>query len=200
MCAETIFITGQEGAHEDYPTNSGTSGFSSGCLGQQKDHLETRSKQEIITTKRVVDLLRYNSATGQFYWKHARPPNKAGKRAGTLHSLGYWVITIDRRPCYAHRLAWLCVYGEWPPGPLDHINGDKRDNRIVNLRLTTARKNQQNLKKHREGKLVGCTYNKLQNRWQARIHVQGKLTSLGYFSTEEEAHQAYVRACGELIQ
>lgn len=75
---------------------------------------------------------------------------------------------------------------------VDHINGDRLDNRRCNLRIVTQRQNQQNQKKHRNGKLVGCSYNKTRKKWQAHIQIKGKQKNLGLFATELEAHEVYI--------
>src|SRR5205823_1285596 len=89
-----------------------------------------------ITAARVLDLLDYNHETGAFTW---RP-----KPAGHKHQSGYVHLRIDGQAVSAHHLAWLIAYGSWPLGVIDHINGDRSDNRIENLRDTTSKVNAQN--------------------------------------------------------
>ena len=100
----------------------------------------------------------------------------------------------------SHRLAWLYVHGVWPKNFIDHINGDKSDNRICNLREATRRENAQNLKIHRAGKLAGCSYNKKINKWNARMTINKKYINLGFYETEVEAHLAYKNACSSLSE
>lgn len=80
---------------------------------------------------------------------------------------------------------------------VDHINGDMLDNRRHNLRVVTKRQNNQNRKKHREGKLVGCTYIKQRQKWRANITINHKTIFLGYYNTELEAHKAYLKVLDE---
>lgn len=77
---------------------------------------------------------------------------------------------------------------------VDHINGDRCDNRRCNLRVVTSRQNNQNRTKHRDGRLVGCRYDERCRRWQARIRIKGKRLYLGLFNTEQQAHEAYLTA------
>jgi hypothetical protein len=81
---------------------------------------------------------------------------------------------------------------------IDHTNGIRHDNHICNLELVTHRGNQQNRVEHREGKLVGCSLDKRRDLWRAKIQINDKSKFLGYFATEQEAHNAYVVACDRL--
>lgn len=76
---------------------------------------------------------------------------------------------------------------------IDHENGDKLDNRIENLKLTTQRENQQNRHKHRNGRLTRCRLH-MCGKWEAYIQINGKKISLGLFNTEAEAHETYNEA------
>lgn len=85
-------------------------------------------------------------------------------------------------------------------GVCDHMDGDPTNNSLSNLKIGNNRSNQQNLKCHRNGKLVGTSLYKSRevNPWGARIRLQGVLKHLGYFATEMEAHLRYLKACDEL--
>lgn len=108
---------------------------------------------------------------------------------------GYCIVTLrNRRNVKYHRVVWILNRGEIPEGfLLDHINGDKVDNRLDNLRLVSARGNCQNRCIHRKGKLAGVNYRKKENKWRARICFKGKRVHLGDFQTELEAHNAYIK-------
>jgi HNH endonuclease len=151
-----------------------------------------------LTQTRLKELLDYDADTGLFTWKVAKGTAAAGAVAGNLNHHGYVRIKVDGTYYRAHRLAWLFVKGSFPSQYLDHWNGIKDDNRICNLRDFTNRQNQQNRKSHREGRLVGTTFVKAKNKWRARITIKGKRKSLGLFSTELEAHEAYMKALKEL--
>ena len=136
--------------------------------------------------KRVMD---YDPNTGVFT-RRVRTSNKVrvGDVAGCKNSNGYWQMWFGGTLCYAHCLAWLYVYGEWQK-QLDHINGNRNDNRIANLRVVTTSENHQN----RRG-VKGCFWNTERRRWQARIHVNKTQIHLGFFTTESDARAAYLAA------
>ena len=81
---------------------------------------------------------------------------------------------------------------------INHINGDKLDNRVINLEIVTSRQNQQRRPIHLSGKLVGANFIKKTNKWNSSIMVEGKSINLGYYNTEYEAHQAYVKHLNSL--
>lgn len=151
-----------------------------------------------ISQERLLELIRYNRDTGEFVWAINRGPIKAGSVAGgyTSNGLGYRQISVDGRLYIAHRLAWLYVYGVWPTHSIDHINGNKGDNRIENLRDVSMLINQQNQNRahrsNRHSNLIGASLSK--KKFRARIKVNGKDIHLGTFSTQELAHAAYVTA------
>lgn len=149
----------------------------------------------MITQNELKRILDYNKETGIFTWLCDRGTNKVkNKIAGCIHSNGYIYISLNKRRYFAHRLAWLYVYGEWPSNQIDHINGVKDDNRIENLRDVIPRENSQNRKKHREGHIIGTTYSKLYKKWIAQIRIKGKVNRLGSFETQQEAHEVYLKA------
>lgn len=153
----------------------------------------------MLTHKRLRELLDYNSETGIIRWRVNRPGRgapKAGDEAGDLASTGYRRLSVDGLRYFAHRLAWFHAHGEWPPGPLDHRNGVRADNRLSNLRLATPSQNMWNMgvSKRSTSGLKGAYWHKRERRWQAVIGAGRKSISLGYFATKEEAHAAYARA------
>jgi len=113
------------------------------------------------------------------------------------HTGGYCRVRFNGENILYHVIIWILSTGkDIPQGMgIDHINGNKIDSRIENLRLVTTRRNQQNRKKHREGKLVGCYFNKSVGEYQAQIRIGGKVIYLGLYKTEQEAHEAYKIAC-----
>jgi HNH endonuclease len=142
--------------------------------------------------------LQYDNLKGVLTWSKNYFKTKIGKEAGTLHPNGYLYIgfrTNGKFKSYAaHRIIWFLFYNKWPEKQLDHINGNKLDNRIENLREASHRENQQNQKRHRAGKLVGASFNKNDKKWCAYIRINNKGKYLGSFSTEREAHEAYKTA------
>lgn len=110
---------------------------------------------------------------------------------------GYCQVWLNGGMVMYHVIIWILSTGEdIPQGmEIDHINGNKIDSRIENLRLVTRRGNQQNQKKHRAGRLVGAYYDKTQHNWKSQIKINKTGITIGRYKTEPEAHEAYKIAC-----
>ena len=116
---------------------------------------------------------------------------------------GYCGVWFNGRKILYHAIVWILSTGEdIPQGmEIDHINGNKIDNRIENLRLVTRRGNQQNQKTHRAGRLTGTYYNKIcyndkiYHYWRSQIKINKTQIAIGCYKTEQEAHEAYKIAC-----
>jgi hypothetical protein len=156
-----------------------------------------RKQHPELTQERLRGLLSYNEASGLFYWLVSRQGHaKASDRAGSIGaSTGYEYIMVDGRKYSSHRLAWLYVHGRWPAHEIDHIDGDRLNNAIANLRDVTRGINHQNRRAPRSDSKIGligvCRNGK---RYAARIQVGGKHHCIGTFDAPEEAHRAYVEA------
>jgi hypothetical protein len=142
--------------------------------------------------------LRHDS-DGKFYWIARHKKNNKfvlGAVAGRIEKNGYIRITIGGKRILAHRLAWAFSHGSWPVAQMDHIDGDRANNRIENLRVVTNGQNGQNKKATARNNKLGLTgvSHKTKNSYQASIHVDGATTHLGSFKTAEEAHAAYLSA------
>jgi hypothetical protein len=148
-----------------------------------------------LNSTRLRELLTYDPATGIFTWRIGRKgrSTKAGARAGRPHVKGYEWIGVDGERIMAHRIAWCYTHGYWPPHQIDHINGDRADNRLSNLRLATPAENLQN-KRHPNGANPYRGVRNSHGRWQASIYVNKKFVHLGMFDTPEDARDAYIRA------
>lgn len=107
-----------------------------------------------ITLDNICQLLDYDPVTGIFLWKLPVGNTSTGKQAGTLKPDGYIRIQVNGRLYYAHRLAWLMAYGEWPSNIIDHIDGDRKNNSLANLRNATLTEN------NRSRKRVSAKYKK----------------------------------------
>ena len=148
-----------------------------------------------LSVERLRELLDYSPETGIFTWKiGGHGWRRVGVLAGSQSIKGYQTIGIDGREYAAHRLAWLYVHGEWPEGALDHINRDKADNRIANLRPATYSQNRANRLGKSASGFKGVYWHKKVGKFQAQIRIEDKRCSLGYFTTAEEAHEAYKTA------
>jgi hypothetical protein len=150
-----------------------------------------------MTLEEAKERIGYNPETGEFtLLKHKRYPSLAGRKTACLDASGYVQINLSPYgPVKGHRLAWLLHYGEWPNGHIDHINGIRNDNRIVNLRAVSNAINCQNkrrpLPSNKTGWL-GVTYDR--GAYRAAVCHKGKQHHLGRFPTPELAHAAYVGA------
>jgi hypothetical protein len=115
---------------------------------------------------------------------------------GSPHkTLGYVVIGAMKNQFYAHRLAWFYMTGRWPKEQIDHINGNRADNRFCNLREASDGYNKQNRRAAQADNkcgFLGVHWNKQARAWQAELKTKGRKTYLGRFKTPEEAHEAYI--------
>jgi len=143
--------------------------------------------------------LHYDPESGVFTWKEC-PPHRTdllGKRAGYIASWGYRMIKLDGKMYIAHRLAWLYVTGQWPE-QVNHIDGDKTNDRFANLRLADAfiaHQNMHKAKRNSKSGLLGVTTDVDGRRgFVASISADGKQHYLGHFKTAQEAHAAYIAA------
>jgi hypothetical protein len=107
------------------------------------------SKKELtLTLEQVNGVLELRLPESVFYWGFGNGRAvKAGSKAGTLHKKGYTQIKINGNLFMAHRLIWFVTYGKFPDNQIDHIDGDKSNNRIENLRDVSQKVNSQNQKK-----------------------------------------------------
>lgn len=143
----------------------------------------------MITQNQLKKTLSYDKNTGIFIWKNIGENKIAGN---VEKEKGYVRIKINGKNYYAHRLAWLYIYGEMPVVQIDHINHNRIDNRIENLRIATNKvnlKNQSKRKTNTSG-ANGITWCKRAKKWYATISIDGKRKSLGYHIKFSEAVDA----------
>ncbi len=112
------------------------------------------------------------------------------------NNYGYIILEVAKRNIRYHVAVWILSTGrDIPKGyEIDHINGNKLDNKIENLRLVTHRQNTQNMRCHREGCLLGVQYRADKRKWNPRIWINGKKISLGYYWSPKEAEKVYMIA------
>jgi hypothetical protein len=148
-----------------------------------------------MTAARLRTMFYYDENTGLFTRLIAAGGKRSNTIAGWKHKEGYTGIRIDRTSYLAHRLAWLYAVGRWPFDQLDHINGDRSDNRLANLRECSNAENCQNVKAHCDGSgCIGTTFDKRHNRWVASIGHNGKRYHLGNFDDQDSAAKQYQKS------
>src|SRR5690606_13174711 len=136
--------------------------------------------------------LSYDPETGAIGWSRSTG-GRSPKVAGNLDNGGYRRIKCKGHKILAHRIAWFLTFNEWPTISIDHINGDRADNRLCNLRLATQAQNQQNVGKKETGwrpnssGWKGVSWNKKSSKWQAEIRSNGQHRYLGMFDDIKEA-------------
>jgi hypothetical protein len=155
-------------------------------------------------------LMRYDPETGKLYWlerprvffksdkDHKRWNTRyAGNEAFSPNNNGYLDGMIFRRMYRAHQVAWALHYGEWPKDQIDHINGDRSDNRITNLRVVSRSENCRNTKLRSNSKTGVLGVYRHKHRWRATIYDGGS-RHIGLFDTFEDAVAARKAAEREL--
>jgi hypothetical protein len=159
------------------------------------------AKQDSLVRAKEKDLsalISYDAETGEFVRLVGGGNGvKAGDRAGYIQSRGYVAMNVGGKQYLAHRLAWRLTHGDWPKADIDHINGDKTDNRLCNLRDVNRQTNTENVRKARTNSasgLLGAYFNKKKAKWFASITTSGRSKFLGHFETAEAAHRAYMAA------
>lgn len=148
-------------------------------------------------------LLRCDPVSGRIFWL-TRPREMftsdrtfgmwnaryAGTEAFTAkNGSGYKNGSINGKNYQAHRVIWAMHHGSWPVNEIDHINGIRDDNRIVNLRDVSQGENQRNARRRidNESGHCGVSWRKESRRWRAEIRLNGKQKNLGYFTDIDDA-------------
>jgi hypothetical protein len=147
-----------------------------------------------LQLSRLKEVLDYNPDNGAFTWIQSSRGTGIGDTAGTVTDSGYLIISVDKKRYRAHRLAWLYMTGRFPETDIDHINGNRLDNRFDNLREVTRSENLQNRNKPNASSGIIGVY-RHRNKYTSRIGIdKTKSIYLGVFSTAEEARNAYLKA------
>ncbi len=152
-----------------------------------------------LTQEELLQHLRYEPDTGHFFWVKPGRGRRRNEPAGCVQGgpgKGYILIRLNGRLHKAHRLAWLAVHGVFPPDEIDHDNGNKADNKFLNLKAATHAQNGQNLKREVLGAagLQGVHFDESVGKYSASVTVEHRKKHLGYFDTAEIAHGEYLQA------
>lgn len=142
----------------------------------------------------------YDPETGIFTRLVSAGCVKAGSVASYYNGRGYNTMYINNISYSAHRLAWFYVYGRWPNGQIDHIDGNPGNNRLRNLRECEPHENQQNRKinKNNKTKYTGVYYADWASKYRAMIRHKGTKYHIGLYDTAFEAYIAYLQKKAEL--
>lgn len=158
-----------------------------------------------LTLDQIKELLDYDPTTGLLTWRiRAGQPmfnaRCAGHNVTCRHTQGYLRIGLHYKRYLVHRIVWLLMTGTWPKHQIDHINGNKKDNRWCNLREATYSQNGCNRGKPRNNTsgLKGVSWHKGQQKWRADISVNGQQQWLGTYTCPAAAHLAYQLATLQL--
>jgi hypothetical protein len=152
------------------------------------------------TLTRVHEVLRYEPETGKLFWKLSNSNRiKIGSEAGTIAKVGYRYVSIDGHRLLAHRLIFFMQNGEWPKQDIDHMDGDRLNNRWSNLRECSRQMNTENRRNAQLNSLTRVLgVSPSRGIFRAQIQVDGKNKYLGRFKTLEEAQSAYLAAKSKL--
>ena len=148
-----------------------------------------------MTQEELKKYLRYDPEEGKFYHvQKRRGVRDVTKPVGTVDK-DYLRIKLQNQLYRAHRLAWLHEKGYVSDKEvIDHINHDKLDNRIVNLRSVPQSINSKNLSKPKNNTSGYSGVFKDRDKWRSKITVNGKTKYLGTYKTKDEALKARVEA------
>lgn len=150
----------------------------------------------------IRDCINLNKDTGELTWKY-RVNNavEVGRPIGTAHNKGYKFFRLNKTFYFNHRVVWYLAYGGWPKGEIDHINGIKDDNRLINLRDVTHRQNMLNKKSEQvsTSNYKGVHWHKNNKKWRATLWNGSSKIHLGVFNCEMSAALAYDHAAKEVF-
>lgn len=178
-------------------------------MSYNKSYRAFKTPREAVTPEYIRECFEYDPDTGELTWK-SRPRNHfptergwrifhksyAGKVTGCMDHMGYLIVLIGGRPYPVHRVILALVTGAWPTEMVDHINGVRHDNRLVNLRAATREENRHNTLVRKDSSTGVKGVGKPRVRadgslaWRASITAFKVKTHIGYFPTKEQAAAA----------
>lgn len=144
--------------------------------------------------KMMFELFQYDKNSGQIFWRKSRPGATAGKEAGSITAQGYRQICTGGRAYQSHRIAVLLVTGKWPEGEVDHLNGNRSDNRWENLRVVSRTQNMRNKSFRTVTKSGHAGIYRQNNKWRVKVGAGAGQIHIGYFDKIEDAIAARLAA------
>jgi len=174
------------------------------------------NKSDPFDIQKIAAFIHLDKQTGDLFWIKRKASDFKCDPKSVTKVMNQWNTRYDGKPALsgidktdgykkgsflgkrlkAHRVVFALAHGRWPDGQVDHINGDKADNRIENLREASNAENQWNKGPcpFNKSGIKGVSCRESTGTWQAEIHVNKKRFYLGCFSTAEQAHEAYRKA------
>lgn len=145
----------------------------------------------------IRDNFHYNHITGDL-WRNF---HNYYKIVGYFNDKKYLQVSVKCNMLKVHRVAWFLYYGEFPVNQIDHIDRNRSNNKIQNLREVTHDQNMLNKSMYHNSstKLVGVSWHKTNKKYRAYIGFETKIIHIGYYSTAEEASAAYQKKAAELF-
>jgi len=140
-----------------------------------------------LTADKLRQLLHYDPETGVFTRLTKWGSRNIGDVPGCLTPQGYWYIGVNSNVYPAHRLAWLYVNGCWPNGDIDHIDRNRCNNRISNLRDVTRSTNLHNSPAQNPKSGHKGVYRTKEGNWQVQIKVEYEIHRLGTYENLDDA-------------
>lgn len=149
----------------------------------------------MLTQTLVKELFDYDPSTGIFKYATSRGKVKRGEIAGGKHKSGAIYLRILGKKELAHRIAWLYIYG-YLPVEIDHIDQNRGNNKLSNLRDVSHNINMKNKPKYKNNTtgVAGVSIDKRCGKYRAYININGKHKGLGYFTSLELAIAAREKA------
>lgn len=150
----------------------------------------------MLTYEEAKHFFNYDQKTGIVRWTenvHNKSNAMPGDKVGGIGPVGYYCsqVRVNGRKefVYCHRIAWLLTHKKWPDGQIDHINGNRADNRLLNLRDVPLGENRKNMKKPKNNTSghMGIGWDKSRNKWNVKIGVNGKTVNVGRFKELDDA-------------
>lgn len=156
--------------------------------------------QSKLTHEELTRLFFYDPSTGLFTRLVSAGNQAVGSVAEYINTKGYNYININKVAYPAHRLAWFYVYGRWPIGQIDHVDGNRSNNQLRNLRECTPAQNQQNRSKNKnnKSKYPGVYYAGWAKKYRAMIRHENVKYHIGLYDTAIDAYFAYLQKKAEL--